>query len=126
MSDSYLIMDIAGILYHKDIPLIDFEISGTSLRKAIDISKGKYHPFEFRMLGLTYEAFNIFFNERVVPRTAMDIWEYLHFLGLKHYDFNEMIKKMNGWDALGTLWVRFPNIGAKCWDDIWTQKYPIY
>lgn len=46
-------------------------------------------------------------------------------MGLKFYDFQALIKKMNGWNAVGYHWIKFDNVGAKCWNDIITQHYPI-
>lgn len=93
---------------------------------AKDLSNGEFYPFEFRVLGLSYEAFNNFFNKRVVRWYAQDLRMYLDTMGLKYYDFDALIKKMNGWDAIGCQWVKFENMGAKCWEDIQTQSYPIY
>ena len=47
-------------------------------------------------------------------------------MNLKYYDFEALIKKMNGWNAIGYHWIKFDNMGAKCWNDIIHQKYPIY
>lgn len=126
MENRHNIMNIQGILHYKDIPLIDFKISNMKLVYARDLSGGDYYPCEMFLLGLTYDAFNTFFNERVVREHAQWIRDYLDQMGLKHYDFEEMIKKMNGWDATGFHWVRFPDTGATCWEDILTQKYPVY
>ena len=125
MDNKYFIERIKGILYYEDIPLIDFCISGYQLIYAKEINKVRY-PVYMYVLGLTYEAFNSFFNDRVVRDHAQDLRDYLDFLKLKHYDFDQMIIKMNGWDALGNWWVRFEDMGAQCWNDILTQKYPIY
>jgi len=126
MYNKYNIRDIEGVLHFKDVPVIDFKITGMSLEYARDLSKGRYYPIHMNVLGLTYVAFNSFFNDRVVRDYAQDLRDYLDFLGLKYYDFNEIVKKMNGWDSLGLWWVRFPDRGARCWNDIMTQKYPIY
>lgn len=126
MDHKFQIMDMQGVLHYKDIPLVDFKIFHTKLIYARDLSKGSYYPCEMFLLGLTYEAFCAFFNERVVREHAQWVWDYLHQMGLGHYDFEELIKKMNGWDATGFHWVKFPDMGAKCWEDIVRQKYPIY
>lgn len=126
MSCKFNIENIEGILYFKDTPVIDFKIVNWTLVYAKDLSNGRFYPWEMHVMGLNYGAFNSFFNDRVVREHAQDIRMYLDFLGLKFYDFNEMILKMNGWDALGCHWVKFKDKGAKCWNDILTQKYPIY
>lgn len=126
MYNKYNISDIEGILYCKDEPLIDFKIVGFRLVYVRDLSNGRKHPCYFRELGLTYTAFNSFFNDRVVRDYAQDLRDYLDFLNLRFYDFNQIVKKMNGWDSLGLYWVKFKDKGAKCWNDILTQKYPIY
>lgn len=125
-SDKFNIGEISGILHYKDIPLIDFSINGFRVVYAKDLSGGKYYPYHFHVAGLTYHAFNAFFNDRVVREHAQDMRDYLDTMRLRHYDFDELIKKMNGWDALGYHWVKFTNIGAKNWRDICTQRYPIY
>lgn len=126
MINKYNIKNIEGILYYKDISIVDFKIQNMKLIYCKDLSNGNHHPWQLAMLGLNYEAFNTFFNDRVVRDHAQDIRDYLDYLGLRHYDFEEMIKKMNGWDALGLFWIKFNNIGAKCWNDILNQRYPIY
>ena len=66
MDNKFNILDIKGILMYQDIPLIDFKISHCRLLYAKDLSMGKYYPWEFAEIGLTYKAFNTFFNDRVV------------------------------------------------------------
>lgn len=122
----YNIENIEGILQFKDIELIDFKIANWELIYAKDLSGGNHYPWEMHTMGLTYGAFNEFFNDRVVRNNTQDIRMYLDFLKLEHYDFNKMILKMNGWDALGLIWVKFKNIGAQNWNEILTQKYPIF
>ena len=125
MEYKYYINNIKGILYHKDTPLIDFEIKNTHLVYAKDLSNGELYPFEFEMFGLNYAAFNSFFNERVVRNHTQYLRDYLDGMGLRHYDMEELVKRMNGWNGVGYFWVKFDNIGAKCWNDIISQKYPI-
>lgn len=126
IDNKYFICDIAGTLYYKDTQLIEFEIHNMKLIYAKDLSGGKLYPFEFAYMGLSYLSFNTFFNQRVVRENAMYMRDYLDCMGLDHYDFEELIKKMNGWNAVGNFWVRFKDMGAQCWNDIITQKYPIY
>jgi len=75
--------------------------------------------------GLTYAGFNDFFKYRVVKQGAQDIREYLNEMEMDHYDFETLIKKMNGWDAVGQWWVDFDNCGYHCWEDIRSGEYPI-
>lgn len=125
MDNKFNILNIQGILMYEDTPLIDFKISHCRLIYVKDLSNRRYYPWEFTEIGLTYEAFNTFFNDRVVMEHAQDIRYYLEDMGLKFYDFQALIKKMNGWDGVGNHWIKFDNMGAKCWSDILKQKYPI-
>jgi hypothetical protein len=126
INNKYNICDIEGILYNRDTPLIDFKIKDFKLIYAKDLSGGKLYPYEFAFMGLKYIAFNTFFNERVVRENAMWMRDYLDCMGLQHYDFEQLIKKMNGWNGVGNFWIKFKDMGAQCWNDIMTQKYPIY
>ena len=124
--DKFCIGEVSGVLHYRDIPLVDFSINGFQLLYAKDLSGGKYYPFHLAIGGLNYGSFNAFFNDRVVREHAQDIRDYLNSMGLGYYDFDALIKKNNGWDAIGCHWIRFPSIGAKSWHDILTQKHPIY
>lgn len=126
IENKYYMCDIEGTLYYKDTPVIEFCIKNYTLQYAKDLSGGKYYPHQLFTLGVNYLGFNTFFNDRVVRDNAMWIRDYLDKMGLKYYDMEELVKKTNGWDVLGLHWIKFKDIGAKCYDDLFKQRYPIY
>lgn len=77
-------------------------------------------------MGITYAGINHFFAERVVRYGAQEIEDYLDFLELKQYDFEQIVKKLNGWNALDNYWLKFKGIGASSWNEVTTQRYPIF
>lgn len=124
MSYQYYLHDLAGTLYVEDTPLVKFEVKDRKLVYAEYISKERL-PHDIYHYGLTYHAFNEFFRHRVVLDGSEDIREYLDAMGLVHYDFNELVIKMNGWNALDLYWVKFDDLGASSWKEIRSQRYPI-
>lgn len=112
-------------MYFQDVPLFEFRIVNRELISYKDLSHQEYWPCEPRMNGMSYISINNFFQRRVVPDYAQDIKEYLEAIGLRYYDFEELIKRNNGGNHLDFFWVKFPDKGARCWNDILTQKYPI-
>lgn len=126
MGREYFIWNMKGVLLCEDLSLVDFEIKERQLIYARDLSNGERYPWALFRYGLTYQGFNTFFNMRVVRDYAQDLRDYLECMGLKAYDFEALVKKMNGWNALDMYWVRFDDLGARCWADICSQKYPIF
>lgn len=111
----------------KDISLFTFEIRNRDLVNSNQLCEKKDLPWEFFELGVnSIKAFNMFFRERVVQYGAQDIDKYVHTLGLEFYDFEEMVKRNNGWNHTGFYWVKFENMGAKCFKELYEQEYPIY
>jgi len=126
MHREYFIKNLEGIMYFKDIPLFEFQIRNRELISYRDLSNHEFWPCEPRMNGMSYVSLNNFFQRRVVPDYAQDIGEYLDAIGLPYYDFEELVRRNNGGNHLDFFWVRFPDMGAQCWNDILTQNYPIY
>lgn len=126
MEREYFIKNLEGVMYYQDTPLFEFKIENRELVHYKDISRLKYYPCEPRMNGVSYTSINNFFRRRVVPDYAQDIRDYLTAIGLDTYDFEELIKRNNGYNHLDFFWVKFKNIGAQSWHDICTQTYPIY
>lgn len=121
----FTIWNIQGILMYQDCPVIDFCITDRVLVYAKDLSNKVHYPWALWQLGLTYEGFNLFFNDRVVRRNAQDMDMYLSAMEMKYYDPELLVKKTNGWNALDYHWVKFPDFGARSWKDIKTQQYPV-
>lgn len=128
MEAKFCIRDISGTLMMRDTEIVDFCISSMQLKYVNLKTNGTGLPWALSSFGygLTYVGFNEFFNNRVVRENAQDIRSYLDVMGLRHYDFEELVKRMNGWDGVGLHWVRFESIGARCFSDIMSQRYPIY
>ena len=116
MSREYFIKNMKGILHYQNMPLLDFEIKNRELVKGVDLSGQRYWPPEIKVWGLSYVHLNDFFSRRVVPDNQM----------LLHDNFEEMIKRRNGANGVDDYWVKFDGIGASTFEEIGTQKYPIY
>lgn len=100
MGYQYFIRDLEGTLYYSDTPVIEFVIKDRELIYNKELSHGIYYPAEFDFMGINYASINTFFAERVVRYGAQEIEDYLDFLELDQYDFEKIVKKMNGWNAL--------------------------
>lgn len=125
MGYQYFIRDLEGTLYYSDTPVIEFVIKDRELKYSKELSHGRYYPAEFDFMGINYDSINHFFAERVVRYGAQEIEDYLDFLELDQYDFEKIVKKMNGWNALDNYWLKFNSTGAKNWSEIQKQHYPI-
>lgn len=126
MEREYFIQNMEGTLYWKDTPLFDFHIRNRELVSYRDLSNGQMWPAEPKTYGMSYRSINDFFRRRVVEDHAMFLMDYLDAMGLDHYDYEEMIKRNNGSNHLDNFWVKFEGLGAKNFDDICNQHYPIY
>lgn len=126
MSKEYFINNLKGTMYCQDLALFEFEIKDRELVSYQDLSRQKWWPMEAKVYGMSYRSLNDFFRRRVVQDYAMWLQDYLKGMGLSGYDFEELVKRNNGSNHLDEYWVKFDRIGAKCYNDIWTQKYPIY
>lgn len=114
-----------GILYYQDTPLLDFEISNRELLMGIDLSEHKLWPPEIHLYGLTYGNLNDFFRRRTMMEGCMYYMEHLHSMGLERMDFDKYIMMNNGNNHLDNYWVKFEDFGAKSFNDICTQRYPV-
>lgn len=124
------IKNLEGVLMYKDTPLVEFCIQNyrATYIKEFDRENNMFmYPVEFRFDdAVTYGDINDYFKHHVVEDGAQDIIPYLHELGLSYYDFDEIVKRNNGYDHLGFRWVKFEGIGASTWQELRTQRYPIY
>ena len=118
MAEVRLIDNLKGILYYIDTPLLDFEIKDRKLIKSVDLSGGKYYPYELAEHGVTYGNINAFFNRRTMKEGCMYYHEHLRNLGFDKMIFDTYIENNNGNNHLDNFWVRFENFGAKCFEDI--------
>lgn len=48
----------------------------------------------------------------------MFYYEHLRALGMERFDFDEYIKINNGNNNLDNYWLKFPDYGAECFEDI--------
>lgn len=118
MAEVRLINNLKGTLYYLDTPLLDFEIKNRELVKAVDLNEGKLFPPELALWGVSYGNINAFFQRRTMREGCMFYHEHLRAIGMDRFDFDEYIKKNNGNNNLDNYWVRFENMGAKCFRDI--------
>lgn len=125
MSEIRLINNLSGILYYLDKPLLDFTISNRRLVKAINLSDSAYFPPELALHGITYGNINSFFERRTLKKNCMSYREHLKAIGMDSFDFDLYITKNNGNNNLDNYWIKFDNLGAKCFSDICNQDYPI-
>lgn len=126
MEREYFIRNMEGTLYWRDMPLFEFVIRNRELVSYKDLSDGKMWPAEPKTFGMSYRSINEFFRRRVIDDHAMWLTDYLEALGLDHYDFEEIVKRNNGNNHLDDFWVKFDDLGAKTFKDIYEQQYPIY
>lgn len=130
LMERHNIKNIEGTLMYKDTPLVEFCIVNYNTTYVKELNRKEnfcIYPVEFMFDdAVTYGDLNDFFKHHVVQDGAQDIMEYLHALGLKHYDLDEIVKRKNGYNHVGYYWVKFKNRGATCWEEIRKQKYPIY
>ncbi len=126
MSKEHFIKNLKGTMYHQNLALFEFEIKDRQLISCHDLSNQKWWPMEPKEFGMSYRSLNDFFRRRVVQDYAMWLSDYLEGMGLSCYNFEELVKRNNGSNHLDEYWIRFDGIGAQCYDEIWTQKYPIY
>lgn len=125
MEREYFIWNLEGTLYYKDMPLFEFKIKNRELVYWKDLSNKEMWPLEPKVYDMSYRTLNDFFRRRVVQDNAMLLKEYLEDMGLDYYDFEELIKKNNG-STHDFYWVKFKDMGAKNFDEICNQHYPIY
>lgn len=125
MAEVRLINNMKGILYYLDTPLLDFEIANRELIKGIDLSNMELWPPEIRRYGLTYGNLNEFFQRRTMMEGCMYYMEHLHAIGLERMDFDKYIMMNNGNNHLDNYWVRFDGFGARSFEDICEQRYPV-
>lgn len=125
MAEIRLINNLKGILYYLDIPLLDFEIENRELTKAVELSGGKYYPWELAECGLSYGNINEFFKRRTMRENCMFYKEHLEAIGMDRFDFDTYIKKNNGNNHLDNFWVRFENFGARNFEEVCYQEYPV-
>ena len=125
MMDKYYIQNLDGTLYKKDIPILYFKIDGQQLIEYKKLADKKYLPAHLDG-KISYNNIRSFFEDRVVEYGAMWVDDYIHALGLESYNFEEIIKRNNGWNHLDLFWIKLKNIGATSWNEILHQKYPIY
>lgn len=126
MEYQYYIKNLEGVLYYIDTPVVEFKIRKRELIHFKELSNGRYYPTEFDYLGISYGGLNKFFEDRVVKYGTQDIASYLKAMNLKEYDFEQLIKKNNGWNHLDNYWLKMKDIGAYDWNEITSQSYPIY
>lgn len=118
MAEVRLINNLKGILYFLDTPLIDFEIKNRELIKAVDLSQGKYYPWEMAKLGISYGSFVRFFQRRTLKEGCMFYYEHLRAIGMEKMDFDSYIKKNNGNNHLDNYWVRFADSGVRMFSEL--------
>jgi hypothetical protein len=114
----------------EDIPLVDFKVVNCRLISVYEYDRAnnmRLYPAEFMFDdAVTYGDLDDYFKNHVVEDGAQDIHNYLVSLGLKTYDLDEIVKRLNGNNFINFFWVKFQNMGAKTWKEIMTQRYPIY
>lgn len=125
MAEIRLINNLKGVIYYMDTPLLDFEINNRELVKAVDLSNRKYYPWELARLGVSYGSINEFFERRTMKENCMFYREHLKAIGMDQFDFDTYIKKNNGNNHLDSFWVRFDKFGAKSFEEMCNQDYPV-
>ena len=100
---------ITYMLGHKPMTIIDVDF----LDKKIKIQNRTddiYDRAFGRIENPNWEQFEIFINERVVPKTRVDIDTVLKVIGVDHYDPFLIIKKTRGKMEGDRFWLRMKKI----------------
>ena len=126
MAEVRWISDLAGTLYYLDTPLLEFCIENRRLVRAVDLSDHRLYPPELALYGVSYGNINEFFERRTMKENCMFYREHLKAFGMEKFDFDVYIRKNNGNNHLDNYWVKFEDFGAKCFDDICRQDYPVF
>ena len=123
----FFMRNIKGTLMREDNELVYFEVKNKELVKFDVINDDiKLYPYHFTIRPMNAVIIDQFFKDRVIEFGCMQLKEYLDYLNLKYYDYEEIVKRNNGWNMVDLWWVKFDGIGAKNWKEVQTQKYPIY
>ncbi|MCQ2080317.1 MAG: hypothetical protein MJZ11_01575 [Lachnospiraceae bacterium] len=125
MAEIRLINNLKGILYYIDTPLLNFEIMNRELIKADELSEGKFYPWELARCGISYGSINAFFKRRTMQENCMFYREHLRAIGLEEFNFDKYIMKNNGNNHLDNFWIRFDDFGARNFEEICNQDYPV-
>jgi hypothetical protein len=130
LMERHHIKNLEGVFMREDTPLVDFKIVNYRLVYVHEYDRQKNkksYPAEFLFDdAITYGDLDDYFKNHVVEDGAQDIHNYLLSLGLKTYDLDEIVKRLNGNNFINFFWVKFSNMGARTWKEVMTQRYPIY
>lgn len=100
---------VTYMLGHKPMTIIDVNF----LDKKIKIQNRTddiYHRAFGRVENPNWEQFEIFINDRVIPKTRVDIDKALKVIGVDHYDPYLIINKTRGRMEGDRFWVRIKKI----------------
>lgn len=117
------IYDLEGDLYRESDKLMSFKIVNRELIRhelygwEAKVSKGRGIG-HFKAWGVSYWSINEFFKERTVLDGSMFIHEYLNGLGLKHYDFEKIVKAICGWNPRDRIWLKYNGGMFQTYNDI--------
>lgn len=89
------ISNLTATLYKGDIRVLYFSIREKRLVNHTVYDDNSL-PAAMRKLGISYFTINDFFKYRVCMDGCMGIEDYLQNLGLKVYDFEQIVKRLEG------------------------------
>lgn len=89
------ISNLTATLYKGDTKVLYFSIQNKKLVEYTVFDHNSL-PASLRKIGISYFTINDFFKYRVCMDGCMGIDEYLHDLGLRVYDFEQIVKRLQG------------------------------
>lgn len=89
------INNLEATLYKGESKVLHFVIRKRAL-VSYEVFDDDLLPAAMRKLGVTYVTVNDFFKYRVCMDGCMGIEEYLRDLGLEVYDFEQIVRRLEG------------------------------
>ncbi len=103
---------LGGILYYKDIPVLDFKFDGGYPIK-YEVLNEKYLPFEMKMLGL-FDGLVSFFEDRCTPYTRIGINDSILKSPIGCYDEERILRYCHGQCIHDCYWIEQDD-DNRCW-----------
>lgn len=104
--------NLGGILYYKDIPVLDFKFKGDYPIK-YDVINEHYLPYEMKLFG-NFEGLISFFDDRCTPDTRIGIHEVIKETPIQYYNKERIMRYNHGQCIHDCYWIEQDN-DNRCW-----------
>ena len=95
LRDRMLIRNLKAVLMYRGTPVLKFNIENRFLVE-YEVYQRSLLPPTMKHYGISYYTINDFFKYRVCMDGSMLIGDYINDLGLKHYDFEQIVRRLKG------------------------------